>query len=38
MKKYYFISDNLDNLEQELERRAVVTPQIHVLSKNFPII
>ena len=38
MKRYCFISDNLDNLEQELERRAVVTPQIHVLSKNVSII
>ncbi len=37
MKRHYFISDNLDDLddlEQELERRGVVTPQIHVLSKD----
>ena len=37
MKRHYFISDNLDELdalEQELERRGVVTPQIHVLSKD----
>ena len=37
MKRHYFISDNLDeldHLEQELERRGVVTPQIHVLSKD----
>lgn len=37
MKRHYFISDDLDDLdriEQELERRGVVTPQIHVLSKD----
>jgi len=37
MKRHYFISDNLDDLdhiEQELERRGIQTPQIHVLSKD----
>ncbi len=37
MKRHYFISDSLDDLddlEQELERRGVVKPQIHVLSKD----
>ncbi len=37
MKRHYFISDNLDDLdriEQELEHRGVATPQIHVLSKD----
>jgi len=37
MKRHYFISDNLDDLddlEHELEHRGVVTPQIHVLSKD----
>ena len=37
MKRHYFISDNLDDLddlEQELERRGVVKPQIHVLSRD----
>jgi len=37
MKRYYFIEDNLDDLElieRELEARRVVTPQIHVLSQD----
>lgn len=37
MKRYYYISDDLDELEAielELERNGVVTPQIHVLSKD----
>lgn len=37
MKRYYFIEDNLDDLEtieRELEARNVVTPQIHVLSQD----
>ncbi len=37
MKRHYFISDDLDDLdriEQELERRGIATPQIHVLSKD----
>jgi hypothetical protein len=37
MKRHYFISDNLDDLdriEDELERRGVAKPQIHVLSKD----
>lgn len=37
MIRHYFISDDLDDLdriEQELERRGVATPQIHVLSKD----
>lgn len=37
MKRHYFISDDLDDLErieQELERRGVNKPQIHVLSKD----
>ena len=37
MKRHYFISDNLDDLdriEQELERKGVAKPQIHVLSKD----
>ena len=37
MKRHYFISDNLDDLEsveQELESRGVTTLQIHVLSQN----
>jgi len=37
MKRHYFISDDLDDLErieQELEHRGVNTPQIHVLSKD----
>ncbi len=35
MKRYYFISDDLDDLssiEKELEDRGISTPQIHVLS------
>jgi len=37
MKRHYFISDDLDDLdriEQELERRGIHRPQIHVLSKD----
>jgi len=37
MKRHYFISDDLDDLErieQELESRGVNKPQIHVLSKD----
>lgn len=37
MKRYYFINDNLDELEQveqELERGGISTPHIHVLSKD----
>jgi hypothetical protein len=37
MKRHYFISDDLDDLddlEQELERRGILKPQIHVLSKD----
>ena len=37
MKRHYFISDNLDDLDRievELERRGVNKPQIHVLSRD----
>ena len=37
MKRYYFISDNLDELnqtEKELEASGVHKPQLHVLSDN----
>jgi hypothetical protein len=37
MKRHYFISDNLDDLESvegELERRGITTLQIHVLSQR----
>lgn len=37
MKRHYYISDNLDDLEaveHELEDNGVSTPQIHVLSEN----
>lgn len=37
MNRHYFISsdlDDLDRVEQELELRGVVKPQIHVLSKD----
>ncbi len=37
MKRHYFISDDLDDLEQieeELESRGINKPQIHVLSKD----
>ena len=37
MKRHYFISDDLDDLEtveQDLERAGVDTPQIHVLSED----
>ncbi|MFT4822809.1 MAG: hypothetical protein ACI9DH_001042 [Halioglobus sp.] len=37
MKRHFYISDDLDDLEvieQELERAGVTTPQIHVLSED----
>jgi len=37
MKRHYFISDNLDdldNIELSLEKRGIVRSQIHVLSKD----
>lgn len=37
MKRYYFISDDLDDLElveRDLEAAGVTTPQIHVLSED----
>jgi hypothetical protein len=37
MQRHYFISDNLDDLEaveEELERRGITTLQIHVLSER----
>ncbi len=37
MKRYYFINDNLDELEQveqELEHSGISAPRIHVLSKD----
>ena len=37
MKRHYFISDDLDDLErieEELERRGINKPQIHVLSRD----
>jgi len=37
MKRYFFISDNLDDLEkveQELEAKGIETPQIHVLTSD----
>lgn len=37
MKRHYFISDNLDDLEEvekELESRGITTLQVHVLSQN----
>ena len=37
MKRHYFISDDLDDLDRievELERRGIHKPQIHVLSKD----
>lgn len=37
MNRHYFVSDSLDDMEQvetELEQAGVVTPQIHVLSKD----
>lgn len=37
MKRHYYISDDLDDLEsieQELENNGVTTPQIHVLSND----
>ncbi|VAW53212.1 NAD/FAD-utilizing enzyme apparently involved in cell division [hydrothermal vent metagenome] len=37
MKRHYFISDDLDDLDRievELEQKGIKTPQIHVLSKD----
>jgi hypothetical protein len=37
MNRHYFVSDDLDDLdgiEEELERRGIFRPQIHVLSKD----
>ena len=37
MKRHYYISDDLDDLdhiEEELEREGVATPQMHVLSRD----
>ena len=37
MKRHFFISDNLDDLDRievELERRGISKPQIHVLSRD----
>ncbi|WP_461481527.1 NAD/FAD-utilizing enzyme [Porticoccus sp.] len=37
MRRYYFVSDDLDDLssiEKELEERGISTPQIHVLSMD----
>lgn len=37
MKRHYFISTNLDDLdkiEQQLENRGILRPQIHVLSRD----
>lgn len=37
MKRFYYISDDLDDLERieiELESNGIATPQIHVLSKR----
>ena len=37
MKRHYYISDNLDDLElleKELEENGISTPQIHVLSRS----
>lgn len=37
MMRYYYIRDNLDDLDQieeELEASGLHTPQIHVLSNN----
>ncbi len=37
MKRHFYISDNLDDLEiveRELENNGVATPQIHILSQN----
>ncbi len=37
MKRHYYISDDLDDLEhveEELEKAGVATPQIHVLSRD----
>ena len=37
MKRHYFISDSLDDLERveiELEQGGLIKPQIHVLSDN----
>ncbi len=37
MKRHYYITDDLDDLdhvEEELERAGLVTPQLHVLSRD----
>lgn len=37
MRRYYYISDDLDDLESievELEQQGITTPQVHVLSKD----
>lgn len=37
MKRYYFISEDLDDLvlvEKQLERAGISSPQVHVLSEN----
>lgn len=37
MKRHYFVSDNLDDLEKvevELEAQGIIRPQIHVLSNS----
>ena len=37
MKRYYYVNDNLDELEQveqELEHKGISTPRIHVLSRD----
>lgn len=37
MKRYFYLSDDLDDLEvieEQLEERGVSTPQIHVISKD----
>ena len=37
MKRHYYISDDLDDLEhveEELEKAGMATPQIHVLSRD----
>ena len=39
MRRHYFISDNLDDLEvfeEQLEAAGISTPQIHVLSPTMP--
>ena len=37
MKRHYYVTDDLDDLdhvEEELERAGLVTPQLHVLSRD----